>query len=68
MDIFNGACIAGSVGEAGVAGDGAFVVTAGGAPLTGAAGVGLDVGEGGAAEEFVFEVGVGCEGRDSGGG
>lgn len=62
MDVGDGARIAGSVGEASVSWEEAFVVAAGGAPLAVGAGVGLDVGEGGAAEEFVFEVGVGCEG------
>lgn len=48
------ACVAGGVGEAGVARDEALVVGGGGAPLAFGAGVGLDVGEGGAAEEFVL--------------
>lgn len=39
--------------------DEAFVVAGGGAPLATGAGVGLDVGEGGAAEEEEFDVGVG---------
>jgi len=59
--------VAGGGGEAFVAGDLAFVVLAAGAPLPFVAGVFLDVGVGGAAEE---EVGVVAGGRgvDEGGG
>jgi hypothetical protein len=66
LDIFNGACITGSVGEAGLTREETFVVAGGRTPLARRAGVGLDIGEGGAAEEFVFDVGIGFEGCDGG--
>ena len=66
LNIRNLACIAGSIGKARVARHDAFVVARSGAPLAGGAGVGLNVGKGGAAEELVFDVGDvgglgGCE-------